>query len=35
MVLVATPEEQCDLQFMKTQGDVVDTTDVIFSCEKK
>ena len=35
MLLVSTPEEQCDLQLMKKQGDIVDTTDVIFCCEKK
>lgn len=35
MVLVATPEEQCNMQFMKKQGDMVNTTDIIFSCEKK
>lgn len=35
MVLVSTPEEQCDLRLMKNQGDIVDTTDVIFCCEKK
>lgn len=35
MVLISTPEEQCECKNMKQQGEVVDINSVVFSCEKK
>lgn len=35
MVLVSTPEEQCEITFSKTKGDKVCAGDTLFLCKKK